>query len=245
MTDETFSIGGRRCTVFPSNDARYLLIQPADEHDLGLLGQEVSLISAAVDAPFILAAFLVEDWERDLSPWDAPPVFGKKHFGHSAPETLSFVERDLIPTVTETCGAARTIPVVLGGYSLAAFFSLWSVYQTSRFAAAAAASPSVWSPGWIDYAAQHTPKAAHIYLSLGDREEKTKDPVMSSVGDCIRRQYALLSGGEKPVSCVLEWNKGGHFRDPEIRCARAFSWCVDRLDGEEMRGDETGGGRRA
>ena len=230
MTDKTFSIGGRSCTVFPSTDAEYLLIQPVDEHDLELLEQEVSLISAAVDSPFILAAFLVEDWNRDLSPWDAPPVFGRQHFGHSAPETLSFVEQDLIPTVAEICGAGKTLPVVLGGYSLAALFSLWSVYQTSRFAAAAAASPSVWFPGWMDYAAQHMPKAAHVYLSLGDREEKAKKPVMSSVGDCIRRQYALLSGGEKPVSCVLEWNEGNHFRDSEIRCAKAFSWCVNRLD---------------
>ena len=132
MKERTIVAAGRRCTVFPSDEAKYLLIQPVDEHDVELLEREVSLISAAVSTPFILAAFLVEDWNRDLSPWDAPPVFGRQPFGHGAPETLAFVERDLIPAVTETCGALETIPVVLGGYSLAAFFALWSVYQPRR-----------------------------------------------------------------------------------------------------------------
>ena len=237
MKERTFDVGGRRCTVFPSGEAKYLLIQPVDKHDAELLDREVSLISAAVSTPFILAGFLVEDWNRNLSPWDAPPVFGRQPFGHGAPETLAFVEWDLIPAVIGTCGVVETIPVVLGGYSLAAFFALWSVCQTSRFAAAAAASPSVWFPGWMDYAAQHVSKTAHVYLSLGDREEKTKNPVMSTVGDCIRSQYALLSGGENPVSCVLEWNEGNHFRDSEIRCAKAFSWCINRLDGKSGRVD--------
>ena len=40
---------------------------------------------------FALAAFAVRDWNRDLSPWEAPPVFGKLPFGGMAEETLSFV----------------------------------------------------------------------------------------------------------------------------------------------------------
>ncbi|MBQ3918704.1 MAG: esterase, partial [Oscillospiraceae bacterium] len=61
-------------------------------------------------------------------------------------------------------------------------------------------------------------------LSLGDREEKTRNAVMASVGDCIRRGYHMLS--EQGVDTILEWNQGNHFREPDIRTAKAFSWML-------------------
>ena len=39
----------------------------------------------------------------------------------------------------------------IGGYSLAGLFSLWAAYQTDVFSGFAAASPSVWFPGFIEY----------------------------------------------------------------------------------------------
>lgn len=60
-----------------------------------------------------------------------------------------------------------------------------------------------------------------MYLSLGDREEKTKNPVMRNVGKCIRdAEKILLSKG---VNTVLEWNEGNHFKEPERRMAKAFA----------------------
>ena len=49
---------------------------------------------------------------------------------------------------------------------------------------------------------------------------------MATVGDRIREAYALLQ--ERKVDCVLEWNEGNHFKDPEIRTAKAFAWVMDR-----------------
>ena len=120
-----------------------------------------------------------------------------------------------------------TIPIVLGGYSLAGFFALWAAYQTDRFEAVMAASPSVWFPGWLGYAETYKPKANAIYLSLGSKEEKTRHPVMRTVGDCIRRQAELLEAGQ--ISHVLEWNPGNHFLDADLRCAKGFSWCLRHL----------------
>ena len=117
------------------------------------------------------------------------------------------------------------IPVILGGYSLAAFFSLWCAWQTPIFSAIAAASPSVWFPHWLDYAKRRPPQTQAIYLSLGDKEERTRNPVMASVGNCIRQQYAYLA--ELPrMQVLLEWNRGNHFQQTEQRCAKAFAWCV-------------------
>ena len=28
------------------------------------------------------------------------------------------------------------------------------------------------------------------------------------------------------VDCVLEWNKGNHFKEPDIRTAKAFAWLI-------------------
>ena len=105
--------------------------------------------------------------------------------------------------------------------------SLWSAYQSNLFSAIAAASPSVWFPGWIDFARSNCPKTKHIYLSLGDREQKTRNQVMSKVDSCIRETEKILK--EKDVDVFLEWNEGNHFKDTGLRCAKAFSWCLRRL----------------
>ena len=60
-----------------------------------------------------------------------------------------------------------------------------------------------------------------VYLSLGDREEKARDPVLATVGDRIREAHALLL--KQGVKCVLEWNEGNHFKDFDVRTAKAFS----------------------
>ena len=59
----------------------------------------------------------------------------------------------------------------------------------------------------------------------GKKEEKTKNQVMASVGDNIRKMYELLSGS---VDIVLEWNEGGHFNEPDIRTAKAFEHILSK-----------------
>ena len=67
----------------------------------------------------------------------------------------------------------------------------------------------------------------HVYLSLGDREERARNPVMATVGDRMRAAYALLQA--RGMDCVLEWNEGNHFTEPEIRTAKGFAWCFNAL----------------
>lgn len=63
-----------------------------------------------------------------------------------------------------------------------------------------------------------------VYLSLGDREVRTRNPVMATVGDRIRETHSLIL--ERNVACPLEWNPGNHFKEPELRTAKAFSWLL-------------------
>ena len=133
---------------------------------------------------------------------------------------MKFITSQLLPIVQE-----GTAHVILGGYSLAGLFALWASYQTDKFEGIVAASPSVWFPKWIEYAKDNKPLSKSIYLSLGDKEEKTKNPVMAQVGNAIRRQNELLKG--QNVNTILEWNPGNHFIDSEKRTAKGFAWVMN------------------
>lgn len=247
MRKET-TIGGKRCYLYGFDEggsgcpvaALPLLVQPADDHDLAVLDSEVAEIGRLYGAGFRLAAFKVDDWNADLSPWEAPPAFGNEPFGGKAAQTLDYIENELLPALLgENSGADA--PVILGGYSLAGLFALWAGTRSERFSGIAAASPSVWFPGWIEHAEifwQNGPKGTagsdsagsdslksgpqRIYLSLGDKEEKTRNQQMARVGDCIRRQQEILTAAG--IANTLVWEQGNHFKEPDLRTARAFAW---------------------
>ena len=224
---ENFVIDSKKCIGYITDAAKYLLIQPVDGHDIEVLDNEVAEIQKNIEKQFSLIAFKIEDWNNELSPWEAPPAFGKKSFGSGATDTLEFIESRLIPTVKEKYEFADDVQVILGGYSLAGLFSLWSAFKSNTFSGIAAASPSVWFNGWEEFMDNNTPLSNTIYLSLGDTEEKTKNKVMSAVGDNIRKQEELLNNDN--INTILEWNKGGHFSDSDLRVAKAFVWCIGNI----------------
>ena len=201
---------------YAAASAQHVLIQPVDKHDLAGMENETAAIRRMTDVPFRLIAVGVERWNRDLSPWSAPPVFGREAFGNGAP---SFLE-----TILDLCADPEKT-YYLGGYSLAGLFSLWAAYQTDMFAGVASVSGSLWFPDFDTYMAAHEIQCGCVYLSLGDREEKVKNPVMASVGDCTRQAYALLN--DRGTNCTLEWNPGNHFQEPDLRTAKAFAWLLN------------------
>ena len=223
MKSEVINVSGKECYLYIQPGAKYLLIQPVDEHDLDLLDKEVELIHRLSDKPFTLAAFKVNDWNSELTPWPAPPVFGKIPFGDGAEETLDYITVQMLPMLQDK--RIDTSHCLLGGYSLAGLFSLWASYQTDKFEGIAAASPSVWFPKWFDYAQANKTRAISIYLSLGDKEEKAKNSVMAQVGNAIRKQEVMLR--EQRLNTVLEWNAGNHFVDSEKRMAKGFAWLMN------------------
>ncbi len=228
MKKEAIQIAGRNCTVYKGDKPECLLIQPVDDHDLEVLDNEVATIMSLTGKPFSLLAFEVQDWQNDLTPWAAPPVFGNIPFGEGAESTLSFIRDVLMPELQNNrVYDADTMKCLLGGYSLAGLFALWSCYQMPFFDGIAAVSPSVWYPDWIGYAESRKPLTSQVYLSLGDKEEKARNPVMAQVGNCIRRQYELLSS--QGLNVILEWNPGNHFQHPDVRIAKGFAWLINRM----------------
>ena len=205
------------CHEYGNPASRRILIQPVEARDLDGMESEAAAIAALAGPDFRLIAVKIADWNRELSPWEAPAVFGREAFGGQAENTLA----ELLPLC-----AGENRRCFLGGYSLAGLFALWAVCRTDAFAGAAAASPSVWFPGFADFVKSRGVRCGRVYLSLGDREEKTRNPVMATVGDRVRELSAWLSA--QGTDCVLEWNPGNHFRDPELRTAKAFAWLLRR-----------------
>ncbi len=239
--------------TFGSPGADTLLLQMVDDHDLDLMEQEVAHIRRLTgENNFCLKALKVKNWFDDLSPWKAPPVFGNEPFGDGAERMLAYLlgevlsaetgKKAFVPAGAEmAAGAGKEAPVsagawgaespriFIGGYSLAGLFALWAGYQTDRFDGVAAASPSVWFPHFTGYMREHTLHAEAVYLSLGDREERTGNPVMAKVGDAIRESAEILDAAG--TDCVLEWNQGNHFKEPDLRTAKAFAWLMRRRRG--------------
>ena len=257
MTAQTMQIGNTPCRIYGEANAEYLLLQMTGEHELQSMDYEVAAIAQS-SRNFLFAALPVESWNDALSPWKAPAVWGKQGFGGKAGDTLRFLTEQVIPTLEQQFPLPKNVKIILGGYSLAGLFALWASTQTALFSGVAAASPSVWFPGWMEFEQQHPIQAQHIYLSLGDREEHTRNSrlrsnevpsgdfkrqnglasarwkgltptssTMATVGDNIRALHSRLA--ERGADCTLEWNNGGHFKDTDLRTARAFRWAMEDI----------------
>lgn len=178
-------------------------------------------VRALTNNDFSLAVFDVTDWNAQFSPWTAPPVFGKDAFSGKGNDTLRFLEDEFLPEIKSKFPESE---VFLTGYSLAGLFSLWALYESEKFNGAVCCSSSLWFDKWDEYASLHRIKSpSTIYMSLGDCEEKTKNKVMSKVGDRTRRQAEILKEDPNVEKLYFEWNEGGHFDEPLKRVAKGIA----------------------
>ena len=65
---------------FADKNADTVLIQLVGDHDLPEIENEVAEIKKLTSVDFQLIAVKVDDWNRELSPWEAPAVFGNEDF---------------------------------------------------------------------------------------------------------------------------------------------------------------------
>lgn len=176
--------------------------------------------------PFTLVAIGGLDWNRELSPWECDgTVRDAEPFGGQAAGFLDELLSQIIPEVE----SSLTRPPAwrgIAGYSLAGLFTLWSLWQTDAFGRAASASGSLWFPGFIDCAREHTmsntPDA--VYLSLGKKETKTPNRMMRHVLEDTRAMEELLIN--RGIPTTLEINPGNHFAQTDLRMARGIHWIL-------------------
>ncbi len=217
-------IGGKNCIIYTSGVPKVLLVQPVMSDEDPTLDEEAALIEEGAGRGFVLAAFVTKDWNGELSPWKAPAVFKDNDFAGRADETLWYIIKEMLPYLYEECGISPDLPRVIGGYSMGGLFAIYCSYRTDHFAGIAASSPSVWFPGWIEYARENSVLTKVVYLSLGEKEEHTKNRVMASVGANIREMADIYSHSSVIRAVTLRWNEGNHFSEPHRRTAAGFVW---------------------
>ena len=222
----TVSIDGKRVHIIEHGSGGPLIFWGVSAERTESVDKTAEALSGLVGkAPFTIAAFESCDWNGDFSPWPSPPVLGDEAFSGGGRKTLDWLCKSALPWTCEnlSCGGKY-----IGGYSLAGLFSLWALYECEELDGAVSCSGSLWFPGWVEYAGAHAGQIkGDVYLSLGIKEERTRNRAMASVGDNTRLEFELLKSGENVRRCTLEWNPGGHFADIAGRMARGFQWITD------------------
>ena len=225
MTTE-LQIENRPCMVYAMPEPRCLVLTTLGAHERKDFETLARMLTKQTSVPFVLAAFTISDWEAELAPWADPALSQRPEVGTQTGATLEFVANALLPKLR---GLYGTLPVILGGYSLAGLFALRAAYQQPLFAAVAAASPSVWIRGWMPFVQSHALLTPNVYLSLGIKEEKTRNSALARVGDNIRAYHDLLTHSLGEEHTALVWHNGGHFTDCTLRLAQALAWCLNRI----------------
>ena len=99
------------------------------------------------------------------------------------------------------------------GYSLAGLFSIYAGLEWPQIRNVASASGSLWFPGFRTWAEERLDRLEGIYISLGDREARTGNPVLSRVQSESGALYERALALGLRTSFVLE--KGGHFNEAQ------------------------------
>lgn len=222
----TFSTQGKMVSIFPSLEANAPIIYLNTFSDEGQKVYEAS--QAAGCPPFTLVAISDLDWNHDMVPWDSPPAFkNAEPCTGGADDYLRLLIDEIIPTAEkEIDGIPRWRGVA--GYSLAGLFSLYAIYRTDLFSRVGSMSGSLWFPGMKEYILSHEPKRRpdHIYFSLGDKESKTRNPILRNVRQNTEEIQAFYQ--DKGIDTVFQLNPGNHYDRTAERTAAGMVWLLNR-----------------
>lgn len=175
-----------------------------------------------VTADMTIVSVPVNDWNGQLSPWAAPACFRNGgDFGGGAGEYIAALA-DMIPLFEKENGIMPRRRFI-AGYSLAGLCAVYALYCTDAFDGAASASGSMWYDGWLEFMKANAPCGRAVYLSVGEREKRTRNARLAAVEDSTRAASEILDSAGLKTEFVLE--KGDHFTEPEARLARG----IDRL----------------
>ncbi len=147
-------------------------------------------------------------WNDDLTPWIAEGVFRKaKPFGGQAASFLHSLCDEYFPQIESQLGLERPERYLIG-ISLSGLFAVWSLFNCGIFTGIASISGSLWYDGFTSWTQGQTPfKAVNkIFISLGDREKRSKDRRMSTVEEATLQVVETLRRKGAPVDFILEDN---------------------------------------
>lgn len=222
----TFTINEKTVSIFPSSEANAPIIY------LNTFSGEVQKVYEATQTagcpPFTLVAVSDLDWNHDMAPWDSPPTFkNADSCTGGADDYLRLLTEEIIPAAEKELGG---VPRWRGitGYSLAGLFALYAIYQTDLFSRVGSMSGSLWFPGMKEYIFTHEPKnwPDRIHFSLGDKESKTKNPILRTVQESTEEICAYYQ--RRGFDTVFQLNPGNHFVQSVERTATGLCWLLNR-----------------
>ena len=222
----TFSTKGKTISIFPSLEVNVPIIYLNTFSDEG---QKVYETAQTTGCPsFTLVTISDLDWNHDMVPWDSPPAFKNADpCTGGADDYLRLLTEEIIPTAeSEIFGVPRWRGIA--GYFLAGLFALYAIYQTNLFSRVGSMSGSLWFPRMKEYIFSHEPKRWPdcIYFSLGDKESKTRNPILKSVQQNTEEIHAFYQS--KSIDTVLQQNPGNHYNHAVERTAAGLCWLLSR-----------------
>ena len=222
----TLHIKGKTIDLFPGEEAGAPILYLNTFSHEG--GKVLEAARAAGCPPFTLAAISDLDWNRDMAPWDSPPAFkSAAPFTGGADEYLRLLAGELVPAAERKLSAAPRWRGIVG-YSLAGLFALYAVYRSELFSRVGSISGSLWFPGMTELVMSREPKRRPecVYFSLGDRESKTRNPVLRNVRRNTEEIQTFCRN--RGIDTVFEENPGGHHDRAAERTAAGIVWLLRR-----------------
>ena len=194
-------------------------------------GQAIwDLSKKEIGKKYILVTISNIKWNEELSPWFANKVFDTEDdFSGKADEYIDELVYKIIPQIISFIMFNLNIEpeyFVLGGYSLAGLFAIYSLYKTMAFKRVFSASGSMWYPNFLEFVREKEirNKVQKAYFSLGNKEAKTRNETMSKVEENTKEIVDIFK--EKNIDVVYEENEGNHFQDITERIVKAIKWTI-------------------
>ena len=205
-----------------TDDAPLIVIPSFKDNSLDLKKE----IEKLTDKDFSLLTIYVSDWNNDLSPYMANSIFkGTSDFKGNADSFLEYV-LDLIKKVILE-ESIKPIYKALTGYSMAGLFAVYTLFKTNEFLKVGSVSGSLWYPLFAEFVKNNEvlQGISTFYMSLGDKEKKTSNKVMSQV----ETNSLIIFERIKPQfnNSKFEFNPGNHFKDEDLRIAKCIAYLLN------------------
>ncbi len=196
--------GGLGGTIYRTQGAKALvyILEPEPVTD--------KVASVAEELSLTLVSISGMDWNRDLSPWKAEKVFkGEEDFSGGADRFADFLEQEVF--LKESTFSGRPLHRMMAGISMSGLFALYMGTKKDSLEAIASISGSLWFDGFVDYLKAHPLSSGikKIYLSLGDKEKRVRNPRMAKVEEDTLAVRDIIAKEGKEV--LYQANRGNHF----------------------------------
>ena len=223
---QALEIGSKNISIFLSTKPRTPIIYLNTFSDEGRKVYEAAQATGC--PPFTLVAISDLGWNHDMVPWDSPPAFkNAEPCTGGADDYLRLLTREIIPTAEKELAGVPSWRGI-AGYSLAGLFALYAIYRTDLFSRIGSMYGSLWFPGMKEYIFSHEPKRQPdcVYFSLGDKESKTRNPVLRSVRQNTEEIQSFYQ--DKGINTIFQLNPGNHYDHAAERTAAGIAWLLSQ-----------------